>query len=258
MHSQNNKKQSFLSFAHCIRKMATKLIQQRRGKGSPTYKSPGHRFPGAIAFPSASDKRLSGEVIDIINSRAHSAPLACLEFEDGQKCMVPAVQGLRVGQDIETGKGAEPAIGSIAEIQDIPAGIPISAIEKTPGNDAALVRSAGGSARVIGEEGGKIMVQLPSRKKIMLNKKCRAVVGRIAGAGRKEKPFVKAGKKAKAMRAKNKLYPRVSGVAMNVVDHPFGGTHRRTKSKSKSVGRDAPPGRKVGHIASKRSGRKKK
>ena len=44
---------------------------------------------------------------------------------------------------------------------------------------------------------------------------------------------------------------------MNVIDHPFGGSAHHA-GKSKSTSRNAPPGRKVGAIASKRTGRKKK
>ena len=83
-------------------------------------------------------------------------------------------------------------------------------------------------------------------------------IGRLAGAGKTEKPYVKAGNKMKAMRAKNKLYPRTSGVAMNAADHPYGGTHRRTKGRPLQSGRSTPPGRKVGSVAPKRTGRRKK
>jgi len=238
--------------------MGTRLIQQRRGKGSPTYRAPSHRYFGAIGYPTVRPSAVKGEVIDIVNSRGHSSPLAYVEFEDGQFALVPAVQGLKVGADVFTGTGATPTLGSIAELKDIPAGTPISALEKTPGGDAKFVRSSGSAARIVGKDEGKVIIQLPSKKRIILNERCRALVGKLAGSGRKDKPFMKAGKKMLAMRAKNKLYPRTSGVAMNVCDHPFGGTHSRTKGKSKSVSRSAPPGRKVGHIASRRSGRLKR
>ena len=59
------------------------------------------------------------------------------------------------------------------------------------------------------------------------------------------------------MKARNKLYPRTSGVAMNAVDHPFGCGRGRHVGKPKTVSRFAPPGRKVGLIAPKRTGRRK-
>ncbi len=42
---------------------------------------------------------------------------------------------------------------------------------------------------------------------------------------------------------------------MNAVDHPFGGTNM---GQHKTTSRHAPPGAKVGNIAAKRSGKKKK
>ena len=89
-------------------------------------------------------------------------------------------------------------------------------------------------------------------------KNCRANVGIIAGGGRTEKPFLKAGRKYFAMKSKNKLWPIVCGQSMNAVDHPHGGTTSSKKKYSYTVSRHAPPGAKVGAIAAKRSGRKKR
>ena len=60
------------------------------------------------------------------------------------------------------------------------------------------------------------------------------------------------------MRAKNKLYPKVCGVSMNAVDHPFGGSSSHHKGKPTQSSRNAPPGRKVGKIAPRRTGRTKR
>ena len=51
--------------------------------------------------------------------------------------------------------------------------------------------------------------------------------------------------------------PTVSGVAMNPVDHPHGGGNHQAVHGPNSVARNAPPGSKVGHIAPKRTGRKR-
>jgi len=60
------------------------------------------------------------------------------------------------------------------------------------------------------------------------------------------------------MKAKGKLYPRVRGMAMAAVHHPFGGgRHQHSLHKSKSISRTAPPGAKVGDIASRKTGRKR-
>jgi len=101
------------------------------------------------------------------------------------------------------------------------------------------------------------MVQLPSSKTKRFLPDCRATIGIIAGSGRKEKPFLKAGKRHYAMKAKNKLWPQVSGSSMNSVDHPFGGSSSASKSGPTQASRNAPPGRKVGKIAPKKTGKKR-
>ena len=60
------------------------------------------------------------------------------------------------------------------------------------------------------------------------------------------------------MKAKNKLWPKVSGGAQNAVDHPFGTSRSSRKSKARPCPRNAPPGRKVGALYAKRTGRKKR
>ena len=103
--------------------------------------------------------------------------------------------------------------------------------------------------------GDKTVILLPSKKKKIISSKCRAMIGVVAGSGRLEKPFKKAGAKYYKMRAFGKVYPRTSGVSMNAVDHPFGG---KTKpGKHITVSRHMPPGKKVGSISPKRTGKRK-
>ena len=84
------------------------------------------------------------------------------------------------------------------------------------------------------------------------------IIGTIAGGGRTEKPFLKAGTRHFRMKAKNKFYPIVSGISMNAVAHPFGGKGSHTKGRPTQASRNAPPGRKVGSIAPRRTGRTKR
>ena len=86
-------------------------------------------------------------------------------------------------------------------------------------------------------------------------------MGTVAGAGRTNKPFVKAGHKFHAMKARGIKYPIVRGKAMNATDHPHGGTHNRNSrgggKYSTTRPRNLPPGKKVGAIAARRTGKKK-
>jgi len=237
--------------------MGTPLIQQRRGKGSPTYTAPSHRYFGEIKYVAYSGKALRGEVMDIVNSVGHSAPLMLIKYENEEFSLLPAPLGIRKGDEVWVGDEIKSKIGNITKLGNIPTGTFVYNLERKPFDGGKLVRTSGTAAQIVGREEGKIVIRMPSKKTIRFDPNCRATIGIIAGGGRKEKPFIKGGKKHIAMKARGKLHPKVSGVAMNAKDHPFGGTHRRTKGRATTTSRHAPPGRKVGLIAAKKTGRGK-
>jgi len=95
-----------------------------------------------------------------------------------------------------------------------------------------------------------------SKKEKKFKGNCRAVIGVIAGGGRLDKPVVKAGKQHHIKKSKSKLWPRTGAFKMNAIDHPFG-SGRAKNPKSKIAKRNAPPGRRVGLIRPRRTGKKK-
>lgn len=232
--------------------MGSPLRQQRRGKGSPNYKANGHKGKGSVEQKNA---ETTGTVTDIQHDPARTAPVAEVEFEDGETRNVLAPENLAVGDEIEIGVSASIEEGNTLPLAEIPEGVPIHNIETQSGAGGKLVRSSGTYAFVVTHEEDGVRIQLPSGSFKKLSKKCRSTVGKVAAGGRKDKPFVKAGNKHHSMKAKGKLYPKVSGVAMNAVDHPFGGSAK--PGKAKTVSRHESPGRKVGNIAAKRSGKNK-
>jgi hypothetical protein len=88
----------------------------------------------------------------------------------------------------------------------------------------------------------------------VISSRCRAVVGIVAGGGRVDKPFLKAGRKYHAMRAKRNSWPRTRGVAMNPVDHPHGGGNHQHIGHASTMARDSSAGQKAGLIAARRTG----
>jgi large subunit ribosomal protein L2 len=215
---------------------------------------------------------LSGEVVDIEHDPARSAPVASVAFEDSEASETPreaggagdndrrlvlAPEGVRVGEEIQLGVSAEIKPGNTLPLAEIPEGIPVCNIERQPGDGGKFARASGTSARLITHDRRVTVVQLPSGQSKRLSPQCRATIGVVAGGGRTEKPFVKAGNKHHKMRSRGSKYPKVRGVAMNAVDHPHGGGGRQHPGRPRSVSGDTPPGRKVGDIASRRTGRGK-
>jgi len=168
---------------------------------------------------------------------------------------VPAPEGTSVGSKVEVGIGAIANARNILSLESIPDGTLICNIEKNFGDGGKLIKSAGSSALVFAHGSEGVTIKFPSGKFLTLNSKCRAMIGVIAGAGRKEKPFLKAGNRAKYMQAHGRLYPTVRGIAQAAVFHPHGGGRHQHIGRQSSVGRNTPPGRKVGIISPRKTGR---
>ncbi len=241
--------------------MGKKILVQRRGRGTSQFRAASHKRKGSVKYRKIAkieySEKITGVVKDIIHDPGRGAPIAKVLFEDGLKKVILASEGLRVGQVIEYGAKAEIAINNTLPLQFIPDGTPIFNIELTPGDGGRIIRSSGGYAVILGRDKGKVKVQLPSGEIKEIPQRCRATIGIVAGGGRTEKPFLKAGNKYHAMKAKGHYYPRVRGVAMNAVSHPHGGGSHQGPPRATTVSRNAQPGRKVGLIAARRSGRKK-
>ena len=236
--------------------MGRRIQGQRRGRGGSTFRAPSHRYKAELSHKrSEEDETISGTIVDIEHDPARAAPLADIEFEDGDRRLVLAPEGVTVGDTIQVGVSAEIKPGNTLPLAEIPEGVPVCNVESSPGDGGKFARASGVSAQLLTHDRNVAIVQLPSGEVKRLSPQCRATVGVVAGGGRTEKPFVKAGKKHHKLKGRGTKYPRVRGVAMNAVDHPFGGGGRQHPGKPKSVSRDAPPGRKVGDIASKRTGR---
>jgi large subunit ribosomal protein L2 len=231
--------------------MAKRIIVQRRGRGTNTYKAKRKAFRFLLKYP----KNLSGEgtVVKLFNSSAHTAPLAKIRSES-EEFYIPAFNGMVEGQKISFDKGISD--GNILRLKDIPIKTKIYNLESRPKDGGKFIRTGGNFAvvnRIIGED---VFVLMPSKKEKKFNPDCRATIGVAAGAGRLDKPIVKAGKQYYIKKTKNKLWPRTSAVKMNAIDHPFG-SGRGKNPKSKIAKRNAPPGKKVGLVRPRRTGKRK-
>jgi large subunit ribosomal protein L2 len=232
--------------------MGKRIRAQRLGKGSPTYRAKSWRRLGEVKLP-PSEETGEAVVVDILNDPGRSAPVARVRYSDGQERLVLAPEGIKLGDRIVAGVSVPVKPGNTLSLAEIPEGTPIHNIESRPGDRGKFARSSGAYATLIAHDVGRATVQLPSGEMRDLNPRCRATIGVVAGGGRTDKPFIKAGKRHHAMLARGKPYPHVRGVAMNVVDHPFGGRGKHA-GRPKTVSKNAPPGQKVGLIAARRTG----
>ncbi len=237
--------------------MGKNLIQQARGKGSRRYRSPSFKYRGSSSQKSLTQDTVVGWIVDFVDCPGHTAPLAQVEFSDGELSLVVAPENMKVGDEVSVGASAEPLKGNTLPLSEIPEGTFVHNLEQNPGDGGKFVRASGTFAKVSSHMAGHVSIILPSKKVKKFSSECRATIGVVAGGGRPEKPFAKAGNKFMAKRAKNKLYPVVSGSAQNAVDHPMGNSRSSRKSRNRPAPKNAPPGRNVGMIRPKHTGRNK-
>lgn len=233
--------------------MGKNIIAQRRGKGTGVFRNHGFKFKGETKIL----PRPNAFVADIVHCAGHSSPLMALVYDDGAMTYCVAPEGVKVGEELDFSDKAEIKYGNFLKLKDIPEGVSIFNIENVPNDGGKFIRSSGSSARIVSKTAKAIVVQFPSKKQKKFNPDCKAMIGLAAGGGRVEKPYLKAGIKFYAMKARNKYWPKTSASAMNAVAHPFGNKRTLRKSKSKPAPKNAPPGRLVGAIRPRRTGRKK-
>ncbi len=147
-----------------------------------------------------------------------SARIALLHYADGEKRYILAPVGLAVGDGVEAGASAEVRPGNSLPLLNIPLGTTIHNIELKPGKGGQLIRSAGGSAQVMGRDGVYVQIRLKSGEMRKVLSTCVATVGQVGNVDHENVVVGKAGR----TRWKGKR-PHVRGVVMNPVDHPHGG-----------------------------------
>jgi large subunit ribosomal protein L2 len=154
-----------------------------------------------------------------------SARIALLNYRDGEKRYILAPLGLKVGDVVESGPGADIKTGNCLPIKNIPVGTVIHNIELRPGQGGKLVRSAGGSAQLMAKEDDYAQVRMPSGEVRKILVVCRATIGQLGNVEHENEVIGKAGRQ----RHRGKR-PSVRGIAMNPVDHPHGGGEARSTS----------------------------
>lgn len=238
--------------------MGKQIYVQRRGRGNSKFSAAGHKRIAPARYLRTSDQektdKIQFTVVDLVHETGRGTPLMKVKYQTGETTYLPAVEGIHVGFKGEQGSKASLRVGNILPLSDIPESVWICNIEMRPGDGGNLARSSGSSITVVSKDSKAVFINLPSGKVKRLKHECRAMIGAIAGGGRQLKPFLKAGKRRAWRYSRGHTYPIVRGVAMNAVSHPFGGGSHQSPHKPTTVSRNAPPGRKVGLIAARRTG----
>ena len=175
-------------------------------------------------------KDIAGVVASIEYDPNRTANIALINYMDGEKRYIIAPKNLKVGDKVISGENVDIKVGNALPIMNIPVGTVIHNIELRPGKGAALARSAGSSAQILGREGKYVMIRLSSGEQRKVLGTCMATVGVV---GNEDASLVKLGKAGRKRHMG--IRPTVRGSVMNPNDHPHGGGEGRAP-----VGRKAP------------------
>ena len=159
-----------------------------------------------------------------------SAHIALVQYDDGDKRYITAPVGLKVGDKIEAGTGADIKPGNALPLTNIPVGTFIHNVELYPGKGAQLARAAGNMAQLMAKENGMALLRLPSGELRNVPANCMASIGQVGNVDHENVNYGKAGRKRHMG-----WRPTVRGSVMNPNDHPHGGGEGKSP-----IGRPGP------------------
>jgi large subunit ribosomal protein L2 len=238
--------------------LGKKIKVQRRGRGGSVFRAAKAHKIAPAKYPSLSEENINGTIKDLVHESGRAVPLAYIEFQPGIGFYSSAIEGAYVNQQIIVGPEAPAKVGNVLPVGRVPEGTMVCNIELRPGDGGRIARASGSFGTVIAHTSTHTSIRLPSRRTVTIPNNSRVTIGIIGGGGRKEKPFMKAGDRLMAKKAKGHKYPIAHGVKMPAAMHPHGGGRHRRPGKSTTVSRHAPPGAKVGLIAARNSGKRKR
>ena len=197
--------------------------RNNQGRITTRHQAGGHKHQYRIIDFKRQKDGVRGIVKTIEYDPNRSANISLVQYEDGVKTYILAPKGIQVGQDVMSGEDVDIRIGNALPLANIPVGTTIHNIELKPGKGGQLVRSAGGSAQVLGKEGKYVLVRLSSGENRLILASCRATIGTV---GNEQHELVTIGKAGRNRWLGKR--PAVRGSAMNPNDHPHGGGEGKT------------------------------
>jgi large subunit ribosomal protein L2 len=173
---------------------------------------------------------MPAKVVSLEYDPNRSAFISLIQYEDGTKSYITAPHGLKVGDTVVSGKGADIKPGNALPLSAIPTGTFVHNVELYPGKGAQLAKAAGVQAQLMAKEGIYALLRLPSGELRNVPASCMATIGQVSNIDHENVKIGKAGRK-RLMGWR----PTVRGSVMNPCDHPHGGGEGKSP-----IGRPGP------------------
>lgn len=197
--------------------------RNNKGRITVRHRGGGHKRQYRIIDFKRDKDGIPATVATIEYDPNRTSRIALVNYADGEKRYIVAPNGLKVGDKIESGVGADIKPGNALPLKNIPVGTVIHSIELKPLKGAQLCRSAGASAQLMAKEGDYAHIRMPSGEVRLVHINCKATIGQVGNIEHENITIGKAGRSRWLGRR-----PTVRGVVMNPVDHPHGGGEGRS------------------------------
>lgn len=167
---------------------------------------------------------VNAKVLTIEYDPNRNTEIALLNYDNGQKEYVIAVDKLKVGDTVINSKKADNISlkpGVSLPLSEIPIGTDVCCVELKPDCGAKIARAAGSFVRLAGKENGMAVLKLMSGETRLVSADCMATIGVVSNLQAQNTKLGKAGRKRWLG-----FRPHTRGECMNPVDHPLGGRTR--------------------------------
>ncbi|MBM3729269.1 MAG: 50S ribosomal protein L2 [Actinobacteria bacterium] len=210
------------------------------GRKTARHRGGGHKRQYRVIDFKRNKDGVAAKVVAIEYDPNRTCRIALLHYLDGEKAYILAPKGLEVGDNVESGQGADIKLGNALPLRYIPVGTTVHNVELRPGQGGKIGRSAGMVVQLVAKDGDFATLRMPSSEMRRVLIDCRATVGEV---GNSEHELMKIGK-AGRNRWKG-VRPQSRGVAMNPVDHPLGGGEGKTSGGRPAVSPWGKPERRT-------------
>lgn len=165
-----------------------------------------------------------GRIATIEYDPNRTARICLVNYSDGEKRYILHPVGLKVGDAVMSGPGAEIKVGNALPLKNIPEGSFVHNVELVAGKGGQLMRAAGSQAQLMAKDGGYAQLKLPSSEIRLVPDSCLSTLGQVSNTDHNTISLGKAG------RSRHRgIRPTVRGGAMNATDHPMGGGRGKSK-----------------------------
>lgn len=198
--------------------LKSKAGRNNNGRITVRHQGGGHKRKYRIIDFKRNKDEVAATISTIEYDPNRTAWIALLQYEDGEKRYIIAPDKIQVGDTVQSGPKALHKNGNCLPLRNILDGTFIHAVELKIGKGAALARSAGTFAQIVGRSGEYGRIKLPSGEMRLVHLDCRATIGTTSNTDHENITIGKAGRQRwKGIR------PTTRGIAMNPHDHPLGG-----------------------------------